>query len=147
MKTKMTSFAAALLIATMATAESLDGAIGSATGPGPADDPLYQSSWLDLSEPTNFARGDTLKLTLSGSARTVVVRLLRAGESSDQPNGIEGGERTIPEGGVLEVTLSKSYANVTHVSVHAGRTAWTRKLRAYNAPVKLESVERNPARP
>ena len=133
---KLLGFTVFALLFVQAHAEPLNGSRGSASGPG------WQSSWLDLHSPTSFRSGEKLRLSVSGTAENIVVRLLPNGAPPSGSAGIEGGRRTMPVDGILEIELSRSHPDVVQISVHGGRSAWDYALGANNGSVNLVSVER-----
>ena len=125
-----------LVLATTASAQQLTGKIGSGAGPD------WQSSWIDLTNATNFRRGDKLKITVHGTAENVVVRLLPSGAHPSSSEGIVGNVMKVPKDGVLQVQLSEERRNVVQISVHGGQKAWDISLGGKNGPVTLTGVER-----
>jgi hypothetical protein len=84
----------------------------------------WESGWLDLPAPMGFRQGDRLALTVAGSARKIIVRLLSQGASADSPMGIVGGPVSVPSSGIVEVTLLQDYPTVRQISVHGGQNPW-----------------------
>lgn len=103
---------------------------------------LYHSSWLDLSAATDFSSGDKLRISIDGSANTVVVRFLSEGENPDHAVGIIG-TFPISDSRVLEVTLTDKYDKVNQISVHGGPQAWNARLGADNGDPIIQSVSRS----
>lgn len=130
------SFAAVLMLVSTAGAEQLTGTIGSAAGRD------WQSSWIDLTNMTNFRPGERLKITVQGTAENVVVRLLPQGVHPSSSQGIVGGVMKVPKDGVLEVQLKEERRNVVQISVHGSQKAWNISLGSGNGPVTLEGVDR-----
>lgn len=129
-------FTAAIMLVATASAEQLTGKIGLASGPE------WQSSWIDLTNATNFRKGEKLKIMVRGSAENVVVRLLPSGAHPTSSDGIIGNVTKVPKDGVLQVQLSEDRRNVVQISVHGGQKAWDISLGGKNGPVTLISVER-----
>ena len=127
-----------LVLTTVASAEQLTGKIGSASGPD------WQSSWIDLTKATNFARGENIKITLRGSAENIVIRLLPSGAHPSSSDGIVGDVRKMPKDGVLRIQVPEERRNVVQISVHGGQKAWNINLGSKNGPVTLVGVERVP---
>lgn len=125
-----------IVLATAASAEQLTGKIGSASGPD------WQSSWIDLTNATNFRRGEKLKIMVRGSAENVVVRLLPSGAHPTSSDGIVGDVMKVPKDGVLQIQLPEERRNIVQISVHGGQKAWDISLGGKNGPVTLISVER-----
>ena len=119
-------------------AQTIAGKIGSASGSS------WQSSWLDLTTPTSFRKGDKLVVTVEGTAENVLVRLLPAKdkERPDSPIGIEGRARKVPADKKLEVTLERDHPDVGQVSVHGGASAWSTPLGAKNGSVTIVSISK-----
>ncbi len=99
----------------------------------------WGSGWIDFEPPQDFQAGSILRLTVGGSARKILVRLLAAGESPDTPAGLLG-EYQVPENRAAEVPLSADTAKVRQVSVHGGSRAWSFDLGASNGPASLAGV-------
>jgi len=125
-----------LAVFTSASAEQLLGKIGSAAGPD------WQSSWIDLTDATNFEKGENLKLAVYGGAENVVVRLLPSGAHPTSSDGIVGNVMKVPKDGILQVRLPEDRRNVVQISVHGGQKAWAISLGVKNGPVTLISIER-----
>jgi hypothetical protein len=130
--------ASILFFATVATPESLPGVTGSAQGDGN----LWASSWLDLSSPTNFKKGQVLRITLQGDAENVVVRLLPVTSAPTSSDGIVGSARKVPDDKVLIVKLESDHQNVKQISVHSGHSAWGIPLGGNNGVVTIVSIDR-----
>lgn len=96
--------------------ESLAGKVGSSS--------QWGSGWLVLNQPTDFKEGDCLKITLGGTAKKVMLRLLPKGEAPESSTGIVGGPLDIPQGRTIEVKLSESRLQVIQISVHGGPNPW-----------------------
>jgi len=116
-------------------AEPLTGAYGAAVGPG------WAAAWLDLAQPEDFRKGDSLCFHIDGS-RLVLVRFLPLGEDANRPVGIEGNIRSVPESGALRVDLVDGHPRIRQISVHGGERAWTWKFSENNAAPGFTSVER-----
>jgi hypothetical protein len=116
-------------------AEELAGGYGAAAGPG------WAAAWLDLAQPQDFKKGDSLCFHIGGS-RLVLVRFLPVGEDANQPVGIEGQIRSVPESGALRVDLAGDHARIAQISVHGGENAWTWKFSENNAAPAFTGVER-----
>jgi hypothetical protein len=132
------SLAASLfLLAAIASAESLQGTIGSSAGD------QWASSWLDLSSPTDFKKGEILTIKLEGNAENVVVRLLPSTSSPGAPDGIEGYVRKVPVTKVLIVKLESNHSQVKQISVHSGHAAWQISLGGNNGNATIVSIDRS----
>jgi hypothetical protein len=103
------------------------------------------SGWFDLKQSITFSRGETLRLTVGGTAKKVVVRLLPSGADPNQPIGVVGGLRDVPADRMLEVKLSVDHQNIKQVSVHGGsEPLWEGHFHppSNNGPATLAAVER-----
>jgi hypothetical protein len=81
-----------------------------------------------------------LKITVGGSAKKILVRLLKDGQSAEQPNGVLG-KYDVPSGRVLEVPIAAKKSGITQISVHGSPRAWTYSLGASNGPATIEDIE------
>lgn len=132
-------FLVGLLIYGASFAQTLNGQLGSGSGPG------WQASWLDLEPQQSFKKGETLRLRVDGSAENFFFRLLPATSPPSSSDGIEGPARKAPKKGVaLDIKLERDHSNVKQISVHAGPEAWGRPLGPNNGNITLVSVERLP---
>lgn len=106
--------------------------------------PEWGSAWIDLSLPTDFRKGDSLRLTLDGSAIRMLVRFLPLGVDPNQAVGILAGKPfEIPENKTVTLTLEEDHQRITQISVHGGPNPWgSFTLGAGNGPVTLRKVER-----
>lgn len=118
----------------VARAEQLAGSAGCSS--------QWGSGWLDLNSPINFAKGERLRLSLSGTARRIFVRLLPKGASPDTNAGLIGGAVDVPRSRVVEITVPEERRQVIQISVHGGPLAWGLSLGGDNGPACLSSVER-----
>lgn len=102
----------------------------------------WGSGWLDLAKASDFKVGERLRLSIGGSARKVIVRLLAKGQAPDDPVGIVG-IFEVPKDGKLEVTLDDDYPGTIQISVHGGPNPWGKfPLGGGNGPATLIKVER-----
>jgi hypothetical protein len=116
------------------TCQQVDGATGTSS--------QWQSGWLDLTTPTVLAKGDRLRITVGGTANKVVVRILRDGESPNDPVGVIG-VFEVPTSRILDIVLDDDFAGVKQVSVHGGSRPWgTYDLGESNGPATVSRVER-----
>ena len=130
------SFAAVLMLVFNRRAEQLTGTIGSAAGRD------RQSSWIDLTNMTNFRPGERLKITVQGTAENVVSELLPQGYiqliAGHRGRRHEGSQRR-SFGSAAE---KEERRNVVQISVHGSQKAWNISLGSGNGPVTLEGVDR-----
>lgn len=98
------------------SAESLDGAIGSSS--------RWSVGWLDLEKITDFKKGDRLKITVGGTAKKILLRFLPKGADPNDPIGIDGGPRQVPNSRVIEVVVESDHKNIRQISVHGGPNPW-----------------------
>ena len=102
----------------------------------------WGSGWIDVPTTTEFKKGEKLRFTLGGSASKVLIRILRSGESPDDPTGIVG-EFDVPTSRNVEVTLKEDLGSVKQISVHGGPNPWGKfPLGGGNGPATLQGVER-----
>jgi len=101
----------------------------------------YNSGWLDLEAPTNFAKGEKLRILLGGTASKVVVRLLPAQAAADDQSGILG-EYKIEKSRVLVITLGEDHEKTKQISVHGGPNPWgVWDLGGGNGAATIKTVE------
>lgn len=108
-----------LLSAKNGLCERLEGRLGAS--------PRWGSGWLDLSKPMSFQEGDQLKLTVGGTAKKILVRLLQKGQKPDLPVGIVGERNVITSDTgtrTVELKLDADYPNIVQISVHGGSNPW-----------------------
>jgi hypothetical protein len=110
----------------------LEGSIGASA--------QWGSGWLDLSTRPKLSAGAKLRIAVGGSARKVLIRVLREGEGADSPTGVLGSYE-IPEDRVVVATAASPFENVKQISVHGGRRAWDWQLGEDNGPATLFFVE------
>jgi len=102
----------------------------------------WGSGWLDLATPTDFMKGDRLRLKIGGTATKILVRLLPKGISPDLPQGIIGGVITVPESRIVEVSLDTDHKEIIQISVHGGPNPWGMyPLGGSNGPATLAAAE------
>lgn len=103
--------------------------------------PRWGSGWLDLEAPTDFLKGDRVRIKVGGSASKILVRLLSKGRSPDTSAGRIGGTITVPEDRIVEVTLKYDRKEIIQVSVHGGPNPWNIPLGGGNGPATIEEGE------
>ncbi len=123
-------------VATAATAQAVDGKIGSGSGPG------WQSSWLELSTPADFKKGEKLAIKVDGTAENVLIRFLPKSSDPGSPAGVEGKSRKVPSDKLIPVVLERDHKNISQISVHGGTSAWSTQLGANNGAVTIVSIDR-----
>ena len=101
----------------------------------------WGSGWIDLNALIDFSSGTRIRVGIGGSAQKVVVRLLKEGESPDEPVGVLG-VYDVPGDRVVEVTVSSAVTRVRQISVHGGPQAWRWFLGTGNGSATLLFVER-----
>lgn len=105
----------------------------------------WGSSWFDLGSIADFNKGDMIRVTLQDNrATSVLIRLLREGQSPENPVGIVGGRAVPVVNGSVTVTLQQDYPRIKQISVHGGRKAWHFDLGASNGPARVGMIERLP---
>lgn len=120
----------------MGHSEPLPGSIGQST--------QWQSGWIDLSTMTDFKAGETLALSIGGTAKNIIVRLLSKGVAPDTPSGVDGGVVAVPEDRIVKIKLKEDHKNVIQISVHGGPNPWGLfPLGGGNGPATLQRVERS----
>ncbi len=120
-----------------AMCQSISGAIGSSA--------QWSAGWIEIDAPTDFRRGETLRLTVGGSrsTRKVVVRLLGRFDDPNSPNGVDGGVLDVPASGTILLTLQRDHPATRQISVHGGVSPWgLYRLGGGNGPATLLSVDR-----
>ena len=105
-----------LAVSPVASAQPLVGQIGFSS--------QWGSGWLDLATPTDFLKGDRLRLKIGGTADKIVVRLLPKGISPDSPVGVIGSAVIVPENRIVEVSLKSDKKGIIQISVHGGPNPW-----------------------
>jgi hypothetical protein len=103
-------------------------------------DKKYASGWLDLSGLTTFHSGSSLRLTIGGTAKKILVRLLPSGKSPDQKVGVLG-VYAVPKDRILTVPIVNTLSDIVQISVHGGPQAWDVRLGPGNGAATLEQVE------
>lgn len=103
-------------------------------------DKKYASGWLDLSRLTTFHSGSTLRLTIGGTAKKILVRLLPSGKSPDQKVGILGAY-AVPKDRLLTIPITNDLSDIAQISVHGGPQAWDVRLGPGNGAATLEQAE------
>lgn len=103
--------------------------------------PRWGSGWIDLEAPTDFLKGDRIRIKVGGSATKVLVRLLSRGQSPDTSAGRIGGTITVPEDRIIEVTLKYDRKEIIQVSVHGNPNPWNIPLGGGNGPATIEEAE------
>ena len=134
---RFTKLASVLALVSVVTAYSqtatvLHGAVGR--------DPHWASGWIDLA-PTNFFKGDQLRLSVGGTAKKVVVRLLEDPRRADSSEGVIG---VFPVGQdrIARVTIDADHKEIRQLSVHGGPNPWNQyDLGEGNGPATLSGVE------
>src|ERR1019366_3360778 len=84
----------------------------------------WGSGWCDLPSPTNFSKGEHLKLTVGGTADKIVVRLLQQGVPPDTSAGVIPGVVAVPKARIVEVTIPNDRKQIIQISVHGGPNPW-----------------------
>ena len=103
--------------------------------------PKFGSSWCDLSPPQDFAAGTTLDITLAaGGAKRVLVRLLPADQSPDEPVGIIGSPIDVPINNVVRIAMPTTVKTVKQISVHGGPAPWDIDLGSNNGNARITKV-------
>ena len=101
----------------------------------------WKSGWIDLNEPTNFYKGDSLSVIVGGTAKKIILRLLSSNNDPNSPIGIVGRIHEVNGNGEVNVRLSKDYSKVIQISVHGGENPWgVYPLGLNNAAAFIQSV-------
>ncbi len=100
--------------------------------------PHWGSGWIDLEAPTDFLKGDRIRIKVGGSASKILVRLLPKGRSPDTSTGLIGGTITVPEDRIVEVILKYDRKGIIQISVHGGPNPWNKPLGGGNGPATIE---------
>ena len=101
----------------------------------------WYSSYMNLTTPRNFMKGEKLKITLSGGAKWVYVRLLPEGANATTPIGIIDKRIHVPPKGVITVNLESTHPNVRQISVHSGRQAFGKGISIFNDRADIVSMD------
>lgn len=116
-------------------AESFTGVIGSSAEWG--------SAWMNLAPAVDFKTGDKLRVTIGGTAKKVVVRLLPKGQSPDTSVGVVGRPVDVSHTKFVVVSLPEDRKQIVQISVHGGPNPWNEfDLGADNGPATIKAVER-----
>jgi hypothetical protein len=105
----------------------------------------WKSGWIDLTNPTNFAKGDRLRMRVGGTALKVVVRLLQRGSDPDASGGVLPDVYSIrPEQDrTIDVVVPDDTPQVVQISLHGGPNPFNEiPLGSGNGAATLLSVER-----
>jgi hypothetical protein len=100
----------------------------------------WGSGWLDLNARPRLSSGAKLRIAIGGTARKILVRVLREGESADNPTGVLGSYE-VPKDRIVVATTTRPFENVKQISVHGGKKAWDWPLGDDNDPATLFFVE------
>jgi len=107
----------------------------------PDSNARWKCGWIDLAQPTNFYKGDQLRLTVGGTAAKIVVRLL---DDPSRANSSEGvlGVFTVGADRIVRITLDVDYMGVQQLSVHGGPNPWNLyDLGGGNGPATLSAAQ------
>jgi hypothetical protein len=108
-----------------------------------ASSSTWASGWLDLANPLNLEKGETLRLTVAGSATKIVVRLHPKGADPDSTAGVVPVVLSVPMNRVVELIVPADSPNVVQISVHGGSNPWNQfLLGSGNGPATLLRAER-----
>ncbi len=102
---------------------------------------LWYSSYMHLTTPRNFVKGEQLKITLRGDAKWVYVRLLPKGADATTPVGMIDKKIHVPHERVIIVTLESDHPNIEQVSVHSGREAFGKRISPFNDQSDIFSID------
>ncbi len=124
------------------SAVPLEGQIdGLKEGTNSISGPIWYSSYMQLTTPRNFIKGEQLRITLRGKAKRVYVRLLPKDADATSPTGIIDKRIPVPQNGVITVTLESTYQNIQQISVHSGREAFAKRISLFNDNVDIVSID------
>jgi len=104
------------------------------------------SGWCDLNPPINLSQGTCLKLSIGGTAKKVLIRVLEEKNNYSECVGLinncQGSNiHKVPNNRKIIVRLSSNYSNVKQISVHGGPRAWEFELGRNNGPATLREVK------
>ena len=102
---------------------------------------IWHSSYMNLSTPRNFIKGEELKITLRGNAKWVYVRLLPVDANATVPIGIIEKRIHVPQNKVITVQLETTHPNIRQVSVHSGRQAFGKGISLFNDNADIVSID------
>lgn len=102
----------------------------------------WGSGWIDLEQRKNFTAGDSLRLEVGGTAKKILVRILREGQDSNSQVGIISDKNghirfELPKKRIIKFKLTNDFAEVKQISVHGGPNPWNIDLGAGNGPATL----------
>ncbi len=100
----------------------------------------WYSSYMNLTPPRSFVQGEQLKIKLQGKAKWVYVRLLPEGADATGPTGLIERRITVPQQGIITVTLENNYPNTQQISVHSGHEAFEKLLTPFNETADIISI-------
>ena len=105
----------------------------------------WGSGWIDLEQRMSFSAGDSLKLEIGGTAKRILVRILKEGQSPDSKVGIIADSNgyvkfEVSQDRIIKLRLANDFANVKQISVHGGPSPWDISLGAQNGPAELNFV-------
>ena len=122
-------------LSVQASAEAIMGTTGSA--------PQWGSGWMVLTPSMDFTKGEKLRVTVGGSAKKILVRLLPKNQPPDTSAGVVGGPIDVPKTRIVEVTLPEDRKQVSQISVHGGPNPWNEyDLGGNNGAATIKAVER-----
>lgn len=103
----------------------------------------WGSGWMVLAPSMDFAKGDKLRVTIGGTAKKIVLRLLPKNQSPDSSAGVVGGPIEVPANRIVEVVLTEDRKQVSQMSVHGGPNPWNEyNLGGNNGPATIKVIER-----
>jgi len=100
----------------------------------------WYSSYMTLTPPRSFVQGEQLKIKLQGKAKWVYVRLLSEGADATKPNGLIDRRISVPQQGIITITLDNNYPNIQQISVHSGHEAFEKLLTPFNETADIVSI-------
>ncbi len=102
---------------------------------------LWYSSYMNLTPPRHFMKGEQLRITLRGGATWVCVRLLPEGADATHPIGIINQRIHVPQNRVITIQLANTHPNIQQVSVHSGLQAFGRGISLFNENADIVSID------
>lgn len=114
----------------------------------PGVSPQWGSGWCDFGTSVAFKKGERLRLSIGGSAKRIIVRLLPKGADPNTTTGVIPTAFTVPSDRLLVLTVPYDAPATVQISVHGGQSPWGQyPLGAGNGPATISGVERLSSQP
>jgi hypothetical protein len=123
----------ATLMPSAALAEPLNCKFGSSA--------KWGSGSCSLKPAITLNKGQCVRVTVGGTAKQVILRVIRAGENPGKENTFLGEKVTLGPGRMVVVEVPKDLDKVKTINVHGGKRAWSVVFDEGNGPATVEQVE------